>query len=61
MAQSSAERKSLDNLIYDQLTSSALAESAVSAAMLPMTGAATLAEARRLMGIDDWVQSALSS
>lgn len=40
------------NQIFDELSTSPLPSSAISAAMLPVVGASTLALARQLMGID---------
>lgn len=49
------------NLIYDQITRTGLPEAAVSDAMLPVVGAATLSQARTLMGIDTAIQSGITS
>ena len=49
------------NLIYDQLSASPLSESAVSAAMLPVLGAATIADADNLLGIPGLIQTALDA
>lgn len=54
-------RDSLGNLIYDQLTSSTLGESAISAVMLPVVSAATLATARDLMGITAAIAASVGS
>lgn len=45
--------------IFDAVEQAGLADSVISAAMLPVVGAATLEEARRLMGIDDEIQAAI--
>lgn len=48
------------NLIYDALTSSTLPESDISAVMLPVTSAATLEEARDLLGIPEEIAEAIA-
>jgi len=49
------------NLIFDQLTSSTLPESAISAAMLPVVGAADLLTARNLMGVTAAIANAIAA
>lgn len=53
-------KDALANLIYDQLTAASLPDDAISAVMLPVVGAADLATARRLMGIDDEIAAAIA-
>ncbi len=50
-----------NNLIFDSESESYLGDSAISAVMLPVTMAATLAEARRRMGIDDAIALAVAN
>lgn len=50
-----------NNLIWDGETEAPLGDSVISAVMLPVVGAPTLAEARRLMGIDDAIQVAVAN
>lgn len=49
------------NQVFSQVTESALPESAISAAMLPVTGAGTLQTARTLMGIDYEIGQAIAA
>jgi len=49
----------LGNLLIDGLSEAPLGDSAISPVMLAVTQASTLAEARRLMGIDDFVQQSV--
>jgi hypothetical protein len=49
------------NLIYDELTASALSESAISAAMLPVVGAATTATALSLLGVPAAINAAIAN
>lgn len=49
------------NEIWDQTVSCALPDSAISAVMLPVVGASTLAQARTLMGIDGEIASAIDA
>lgn len=52
---------SAGNLIWDGETEAYLGDSVISAVMLPVVGAATLAEARRLMGIDEAIALAVAN
>lgn len=54
-------KDALGNLIYDQITGAALGDDVISDVMLPVVGAATLAEARRLLGVDDAIQNAIAN
>lgn len=49
------------NQIFDSTVEAYLADSTISAAMLPVVGAATLAQARTLMGIDAEIQAAINT
>jgi hypothetical protein len=50
-----------ENLIWDGETAAYLNEDVISPVMLPVVGAATLAEARRLLGVDDAIQTAVDN
>jgi len=49
------------DVIYDQLTSAPLPDSAISAAMLPIVGAATTATALNLLGVPALIATAVSA
>jgi hypothetical protein len=49
------------NEIWDQTVSCSLPDSAISAVMLPVVGASTLAQARTLMGIDGEIAAAIDA
>ena len=52
---------SLSNLIYDQLSIAGLPDSAISAAMLPVVGAATTATALSLLAVPAYVNTAIAN
>src|ERR1044072_4227830 len=54
-------KDSSGNQIFDTTVEAFLPDSAISAAMLPVVGAATLAQARSLMGIDAAIQAAINT
>ena len=54
-------KDSLGNQIYDQLSIAGLPDSAISAAMLPVVGAATTATALSLLGVPAYVNTAVSN
>lgn len=54
-------KDSAGNLVWDQQTSSALSESAISAVMLPVVGATSLRSARDLMGITAAIATAVAN
>lgn len=51
----------LSNVIYDQLSNATLDDDAISAAMLPVVGAATTATALSLLGVPAYVASIVSA